>query len=163
VAKYSDINFIGGDPLGLCWIHPSGDGGAYDPDEAVHALTGALHSKLTAYSKPERQAHLESQNLAELNLLVHGGFNGFAYNAPFAPLNLEEVAQRAAAFHKDHPDRERFNRVWLFYALDSADEVNKAIGLENSGTQRWLGQLWPNFQVYPVPTAPTKPVPQRNC
>lgn len=156
VAKHCDINFIGGDPHGLCWIHPSGDGGPYDPLEAVRSLEGALHSKLAAYSTPGRQAHLESQDLTELSLLVHGGFNGFAYNAPFAPLTLDEVAERAAAFYNGHADRERFSRVWLFYALDSAEEVNKAIGFEDSGTQRWLCQLWPDFHLYPSPTVPHK-------
>jgi hypothetical protein len=152
VAKYSSVRFIGGESNGLPWIHLSGDGGAYSPITAIDALAGALHEKLSSYSKPERQEHLRAQNLSELNLLVHGGFNAFAYNTPAAPLSLEQVAHRAADFYAQHPQRDIFGRVWFFNSLDPADELNKLIGFTSgAGRERRLWQLWPELRRYPPP------------
>jgi hypothetical protein len=150
LAKYiSAIRYIGGEPHGLCWIDEEGDGGAYDPAVSVGTLEQALDGKLSDYSTPERQAHLKAHGVAELFLLVHGGFNAYAYNTPSAPLSLDEIAQRGAAFYADHPQRQIFTRVWFFDSLDSADEINQLCGYPPGyGRVRWLAQLWPSFNVY---------------
>jgi hypothetical protein len=42
-----------------------------------------------------------------------------------------------------------FGRVWFFDSLDTADEVNQAIGFPAGyGRVRWLARLWPDFEVY---------------
>jgi len=73
MAKYFSVRFIGGAPHGLCWIREQGDGGAYDPMEAVHALNAVLDKKLRDYSTPRQQERLKTHRLAELDLLVHHG------------------------------------------------------------------------------------------
>jgi hypothetical protein len=88
--------------------------------------------------------------LAELYLLVHGGFNAYRYNTPSRPLSLEQIAQRGADFYAAHPQRHIFNRVWFFDSLNSADDLNRLIGYPPGyGKVRWLAQLWPKFDVYP--------------
>jgi hypothetical protein len=147
---FSAINFIGGDPHGYCWIGEDGDGGAFDPLLPVVALKQALGNKLTAYSKPEKLAHLKSSNLKELDLLVHGGFNVYAYNTPAGHLNLEAISRHAADFYASHPLRPIFSRVWFFHSLDPADEVNRLLGFPpGTGRVSWLAQLWPDFRIYP--------------
>jgi hypothetical protein len=147
---FACIRFIGGDPHGFCWIEVDGDGGAYDPGVAVETLKQALDKKLSDYSTPEKLAHLRAHALCELCLLVHGGFNAFAYNAPSGPMSLEIIAQRGAAFYAAHQHRRIFNRVWFFDSLDSADDINQLIGYPPGyGRVRWLAQLWPRFSVYP--------------
>jgi hypothetical protein len=149
-ASFTAIRYIGGDPHGFCWIDVDGDGGAYDPGVTVNTLTQALDKKLSDYSTPEKQAHFGAHALCELNLLVHGGFNAFAYNSPSGPLSLERIAQSGAAFYAAHPQRQIFNRVWFFDSLDSADYVNQLLGYPPGfGRVRWLAQLWPSFSVYP--------------
>jgi hypothetical protein len=149
MAKYFNVRYIGGEPHGLCWIHTEGDGGAYDPEAAVDALNGALDKKLTDYSAAPKQAHLKGHDLAELNLLVHGGFNAYAYNTPAGPLSLEEIARRGSDFYSAHPKRHIFNRVWFFNSLDSADALNQLIGIPaGRGRSRFLARLWPDFRVY---------------
>ena len=143
------IRYIEGEPHGLCWIHEQGDGGAYDPAVTFKTLEQALDQKLSGYSTPEKRQHLKAHGLAELFLLVHGGFNAYAYNTPSAPLSLEEIAQRAAAFYAAHSQRQIFTRVWFFHSLDSADEINQLLGYRPGfGRVRWLAQLWPTFYVY---------------
>lgn len=66
IAKYFHVRYIGGEPHGLCWIHPSGDGGAYDPLVAVAALTGAVDKKLIHYASTAKQLHLKAHGLREL-------------------------------------------------------------------------------------------------
>jgi hypothetical protein len=156
MAKYIDgIRYIGGEPHGLCWIHEQGDGGAYDPAVTVETLKRVLDKKLGDYSTPERQAHLKAQALTDLYLLVHGGFNAYAYNTPSGPLSLKEIAERGAAFYAAHPKRLIFNRVWFFDSLDSADDINQLLGFPPGyGRVRWLAQLWPDFSVYPMSVAP---------
>jgi hypothetical protein len=143
------VRYFGGQPHGLCWIHPcGGDGGAYSPTDAIDALTGGLDRKLVSYSSPERQGHLKAHALNELNLLVHGGFNAYAYNTPAAPFGLEEIAKRGAAFYAAHPQRQIFNHVWFFNSLDSAEELNELMGFTGVPRHfRFLAQLWPEFRI----------------
>ena len=147
---FGGIRFIGGDPHGFCWMDVQGDGGAYDPGVTVETLKQALDKKLSDYSKPEKQAHLQAHGLSELDLLVHGGFNAYAYNSPSGPLSLEDIARLGATFYASHSQRQIFNRVWFYDSLDSADDINAVIGYPPGyGRVRWLAQLWPNFSVYP--------------
>lgn len=147
---FGGIRFMGGAPHGLCWIDVQGDGGAYDPSDTIATLNQGLDKKLSDYSTPEKQAHLQAHRLSELGLLVHGGFNAYAYNSPFSPLSRQDIAQRGAAFYASHPQRQIFNRVWLYDSLDSADDLNRLIGYPlGYGRVRWLAQLWPSFSVYP--------------
>jgi hypothetical protein len=143
------IRYIAGEPHGLCWIHEQGEGGAYDPAVTFKTLEQALDEKLSRYSRPEKRAHLKAHGLAELFLLVHGGFNAYAYNTPSAPLSLEEIAQRGASFYAAHAQRQIFTGVWFFDSLDSADKINQLCGYPlGYGRVRWLAQLWPTFYVY---------------
>jgi hypothetical protein len=147
---FSAIRYIGGEPPGLNWIGEQGDGGAFDPNIPVESLKQALDSKLSDYSKPEKQAHLNAHGLTELNLLVHGGFNIYAYNTPPGLLSLDEIAQHGAGHYAAHPQRYVFNHVWLFHSLDSADELNQLLGFApGEGRVRWLAQLWPYFRKLP--------------
>ena len=149
IAKYFNVRYIGGEPHGLCWIHTSGDGGAYDPLAAVEVLTRAIDRKLIDYSSAPKQLHLKTHRLSELGLLVHCGFNAYAYNTPSGPLSLEEIAGRAAAYYAAHPQRQVFDRVWFFASLDSADGLNALFGFPpGEGRVRWLAQLWPEFRMY---------------
>src|SRR5262249_35098750 len=68
---------------GISWIDFELDGGAYDPGEALKALIDSIADKATYYETAERAAHLDQKKLDELVLLVHGGFNQYAYNTPF--------------------------------------------------------------------------------
>jgi hypothetical protein len=154
---FAGIRYIGGDPHGFCWIDVEGDGRAYDPGVTVETLKQALERKLSDYATPEKQAHLRAHALSDLYLLVHGGFNAFAYNSPSGPMSLENIAQRGAAFYAAHPQRQIFSRVWFFDSLDSADDLNQLIGYPPGyGRVRWLAQLWPSFSVYPGSDMDTK-------
>jgi len=145
------IRYMGGEPHGFRWMDVSGDGGAFDPAQTVATLKNALDAKIGNYIQPEKQQHLTTHRLDELCLLVHGGFNAFAYNTPSGPLSLVEIAKLGSAFYGAHPQRAIFNRVWFFDSLDSADDVNQVIGLaQGYGSLRWLAQLWPEFEVYPT-------------
>jgi hypothetical protein len=143
------IRYIGGKPhRAVCWIDVDGDAGACDPFVPIETLQAAMDKKLKDYGTSEKQLHLKAQNLAELNLLVHGGFNAFAYNTPsFLP--LEDIAKSAATFYAAHPKRDIFNRVWIFDSLSSADAINELMGYPAGyGRVRWLAQLWPDFRVF---------------
>jgi hypothetical protein len=147
---FGSIRYIGGVPHGLCWIDVQGDGGAYDPGVTVETLKAALNKKPSDYATPGKQAHLQAHALSELDLLVHGGFNAYAYNSPSGPLSLENIAKLGAAFYAGHPQRRIFNRVWFYNSLDSADDINRLIGYPPGyGRVRWLAQLWPSFFIYP--------------
>jgi hypothetical protein len=149
MQKYFHVRYFGGKPHGLCWIHSQGDGGAYDPGASVQALTSALDKKLNDYSTPETQAHLKTHSLAELHLLVHGGFNRYAYNTPMEPLSLDQIAEGGRSFYETHPMRSMFTRVWFFHSLRSADDINQLIGIgAGTGSVRFLAQLWPDFHVF---------------
>lgn len=147
---FSSIRYIGGEPHGLCWIGEQGDGGAFDPNAVVRTLNRALEGKVSYYSEPDKQAHLKGHALAEINLLVHGGFNAFAYNTPAGHLSLEEIARRGARYYASLAARNTFNRVWFFHSLDAADQLNQLMGFApGEGRVRWLAQLWPDFRIYP--------------
>jgi hypothetical protein len=150
LGKYvSGIRYIGGEPHGMNWIGEQGDGGAFDPEIPIETLKMALESKLSDYSTPEKQAHLNAHGLTEIDLLVHGGFNIYAYNTPTGHISLEDIARRGAAYYAAHAQRRVFNRVWFFHSLDPADELNQALGFApGEGRVRWLAQLWPDFEVY---------------
>jgi hypothetical protein len=146
------IRYLGGEPHGLRWMDVSGDGGAFDPSRTLSALKDGLDAKMDSYFQLEKQRHLAAHGLDELCLLVHGGFNAFAYNTPSGPLSLDDIAKLGSAFYGAHPRRELFSRVWLFDSLDTADEINQAIGFPAGyGRVRWLAQLWPEFRVYAGP------------
>ncbi len=155
MGKYLQaIRYIGGDSQGLCWIHEQGDGSAFDPSVTIATMEQALDKKLTLFSTPATETKLNAHGLTELYLLVHGGFNAFAYNTPSGPLFLEDIAQRGAAFYAAHAQRQIFNRVWFFDSLDSADDINQLIGYPAGyGRVRWLAQLWPDFRIYPGSSA----------
>lgn len=147
---FAAIRYIGGEPHGLCWIGEQGDGGAYDPNVPVETLKRALENKLTDYAMPDKQAHLKAHGLDELNLLVHGGFNIYAYNTPSGHVSLEEIARRSGEYYGTLAERHIFSRVWFFHSLDTADDLNQVLGFESGeGRIRWLAQLWPEFTIYP--------------
>jgi hypothetical protein len=146
---FSAIRYIRGKPHGSNWIGGQGDGGAFDPKLPVGTLTQALDSKLSDYSTAEQQAHLKMHNLTELSLLVHGGFNIYAYNTPSGHISLDQIARHGAAYYSSHALCHIFNRVWFFHSLDTEDDLNRALGFApGAGRVRWLAQLWPEFRVY---------------
>jgi hypothetical protein len=101
------------------------------------------------YSSAAKKLHLNTHRLDQLGLLVHGGFNAYAYNTPSGPLSLEEIARRAAAYYAAHAQHQIFDRVWFFDSLDSADDVNALLRVPaGRGRIRWLAQLWPEFRMY---------------
>lgn len=151
MGKYfAMIRYAGGEPHGFCWIDVEEDGGAYDPGVTVLTLEQAIDKKLMLYSTAEKRAQLNVHGLAELYLLIHGGFNAYRYNTPSGPLSLNQIVRRGADFYQAHPQRKIFDRVWFFDSLDSADEINEVLGYPTGyGRVRWLAQLWPEFKVYP--------------
>jgi hypothetical protein len=152
LGKYFEtIHYIEGSPLGLCWIDVEEDGEAYDPSAPAQTLEQALVKKLSLYSSSSTKARLKMHGLSESNLLVHGGFNAYAYNTPSGSLSLADIAQRGAAFYAAEPQRQTFNRVWFFNSLDSADDLNQPLGFPPGyGQVRWLAQLWPTFSIHPA-------------
>jgi hypothetical protein len=148
LGKYFNaINYVGGEPHGSCWIGQDGDGGPFDPFIPVETLKKALDNKLNDYSTPEKRGHLKSHGLTELDLLVHGGFNMFAYNTPAGHMSLEEIARRGATYYAAHAHRHIFNCIWFFNLLDTAYEM---LGLPpGERSVRWLAQLWPEFRLFP--------------
>jgi hypothetical protein len=150
LAKYfSGIRFIEGDHVaGLSWIHQDGDGGAYDPNAQIATLRQAFDAKLQDYSRPDAQAKLSTQGLTEFHLLVHGGFNIYAYNTPPGDHPLNEISRHAGEYFAAHALRDVFNRVWFFLSLNSDDELNGLLGFPpGSGRVRFLAQLWPEFRI----------------
>jgi hypothetical protein len=116
----------------------------------VETLKQAVDVKLVEYSTPEKLAHLKNHGLTELDLLVHGGFNVYAYNTPTGHLTLEEIAQRGAEYYATRLLRHIFDRVWFFHSLESADDLNQLSGLApGEGRVRFLAQLWPALMIYP--------------
>lgn len=143
------VRYIEGAPHDSCWIAVAGDGGAFDPTIPLETLKASLDKKLSDYSTVGKQEHLQAQSFSEFYLLVHGGFNAFAYNTP-SGLERKEIASRAAEFYRARAKREVFSRVWLFDSNDSADDLNGACGLPpDCGRVRWLAQLWPDLKVHP--------------
>jgi hypothetical protein len=139
LGKYLNaIRYSVGEPQGACWIGVQGHGTAFDPTVRAETLKKKLNKKLSDYSTPEKQAHLKAYGLTELNLLVHGGFNIYAYNTSSGHLSLEEIARRGANYYAAHVHRWVFDHVWFFYSLAPSE-----------GRVRWLAQLWPDFRIYP--------------
>jgi hypothetical protein len=152
LGKYfSGIRFIGGElHPGLNWIHQDGDGGPFDPNKQVESLEEALDSKLRYYATSEKQTHLKAQGLTQLHLLVHGGFNNFAYNTPSGHLSLSEISQHGADYYAAHENGSIFDYVWFSHSLEPHDELNQQIGFApGEGRVCWLAQIWPQFRILP--------------
>ena len=147
---FVSIRYLDGEPLASQWFYVRGDHGAIDRAQPVETLRQALEAKLANYLNPEKQTLLRAHGLSELCLLVHGGFNAFAYNTPWGLSSLEHIARLGATFYATHAQRHIFSRVWFFNSLDTEDELSQAMGFPPGyGRVRWLAQLWPEFRVYP--------------
>ncbi len=93
LQKYlTSVTYIGGQPEVLPWVDITEGGGAYDPDSTVETLKQTLDRKLLDYSTAKKQAHLSRHSLTEVSLLVHGGFNVYAYNFPRGRLTMEDIS-----------------------------------------------------------------------
>lgn len=136
---------------GYCWIDLEEDGGACDPRVVIQTLEQAIEKKVALYVDPLRQAHLAAKKLNRLELLVHGGFNLYAYNTPRGSLSVEEISRAASAYYLQQPASRRiFDRIWLFNSLNPACDLNELIGFpREAGLLRWLAELWPNLNVDP--------------
>lgn len=136
---------------GFSWIEMEEDGGSYDPSDVIQTLKQAILKKVNLYSDPAASARLTSKRLNRLELLVHGGFNLYAYNTPRGRLGVSEIASAGAAFYSGLPDAERrFDRIWLFNALNPAGDWNELVGLPRDyGRLRWLTELFPVYSVDP--------------
>jgi hypothetical protein len=146
VRKYiSSVRYIEGTNEGICWIGLPSEGGAFDPLQAVEVLKGRLDDKLVDYSSPKKRAHLQGHALSKLFLLIHGGFNAFAYNTPSGP-SLDRVAALIANYCGQHPNRNLCDEVWFFNSLSSSEEayLNPS---SSHGRWRFLAQLWPQMVV----------------
>jgi hypothetical protein len=112
-------------------------------------MLSMLSTMLSPCFRPCFPEHLKAQGLVELFLLVHGGFNAFAYATPSNPRSLPHIAQDGANFYAQHLHRRIFDRVWFFESLNSADEINQLFGHPpGHGRVSWLAQLWPEFKIY---------------
>ena len=131
------------------WVDIEEDGGAFDPSVVIRTLEQAIVKKIDLYSNPVSDARLKSKNLDRLELLVHGGFNLYAYNTPRGRLSFGEIAVAAAGFYTGlSAARKRFDRIWVFNSLDPAGDLNALIGFpRDSGRLRWLAELWPNYAI----------------
>ena len=67
---------------GYCWIDIEEDGGAFDPLDVVRTIEQAIDKNIHLYADPVSAARLKARQLDRLELLVHGGFNLYAYNTP---------------------------------------------------------------------------------
>lgn len=134
---------------GFSWVDIEEDGGAFDPSVVIRTLEQAIVKKTDLYSNPVSEARLKSKNLDRLELLVHGGFNLYAYNTPRGRLSFGEIAAAAAAFYAGLPGaRKRLDRIWVFNSLNPAGDWNALIGLSRDfGRLRWLAELWPNYEI----------------
>lgn len=146
LRKYvASIRYIGGQLHGSCWIGMQPDGGAYDPSIPAETLKHRLNEKLLDYSTAEKQAHFRKHKLSKLLLLVHGGSNAFIYNTP-SGLLLEEIADLAATFYGQHPQRQLFDEVWFFNSLSSSEEAYRDVH-STRGRSRFLAKLWPKLVI----------------
>ena len=142
------VLYHGGGPNGQFWVDIRDDGGACDPWLPMRALEKRLDEKIKDYARPQQQARLKGHNLAELTLLVHGGFNIFAYNTPGGPQTARGYASCVHAFCRQHPSRDVFGRVWFFHSVDPASEINGMLGNPpDAGRIRFLAQIWPVLRV----------------
>jgi len=135
---------------GYCWIDIEEDGGSYDPGVVIQTFEQAIENKIAKYADPLRQ-NLAAKKLKRLELLVHGGFNLYAYNTPRGSLSVEEISRAASAYYLGQPaSRKVFDRIWLCNSLNPAGDLNESIGFpREAGRLRWLAELWPNFNVDP--------------
>ncbi|HUE05142.1 MAG TPA: hypothetical protein VMR62_36680 [Bryobacteraceae bacterium] len=154
LAKYVEsIRLRGGEQgwktHGYCWIDIAEDGGAFDPLDVVRTLEQAIHKKVQLYADPASDANLRAKKLDRLELLVHGGFNLYAYNTPRGRLSVSEIAAAAAVFYAGLPaSARRFDRIWIFNSLNPAGDLNELVGWpRETGRLRWLAELWPDFGV----------------
>lgn len=136
---------------GYCWIDIEEQGGAYDPHQVIRTLEQAIEKKINRYSDPRSQARLRAKNLNRLNLLVHGGFNLYAFNTPRGRLSLSEITRAGAAFYTSQPESRRlFDRIWIFNSLNPASDQNEWTGFSRkAGHLRWLAELWPRCRIDP--------------
>jgi hypothetical protein len=134
---------------GFSWVEIEEDGGAFDPSVVIRTLEQAIVKKINLYRNPVSEARLKSRNLDRLELLVHGGFNLYAYNSPNGRLSFGEIAAAAAAFYADlRAAQKRFDRIWVFNSLNPAGDLNASIGLSRDfGRLRWLAELWPDYGI----------------
>jgi hypothetical protein len=134
-----------------CWIDIAEDSGAFDPLNVVRTLEQAIDKKVQLYADPASAAKLKAKKLDRLDLLVHGGFNLYAYNTPRGRLSASEIAAAAAAFYAGLPaSSRRFDRIWMFNSLNPAGDWNDLVGWpREAGRLRWLAQLWPDFGIDP--------------
>ena len=134
---------------GFSWIDIEEDGGAYEPSDVIRTLEQAIMKKIDLYSDPGSDGRLKSKNLKRLELLVHGGFNLYAYNTPRGRLSITEIASAGAAFYTGLPAaRQRFDRIWIFNSLNPAGDWNALVGLPRDfGRLRWLAELWPDYGI----------------
>jgi hypothetical protein len=154
LAKYVEtIRLRGGEQAwkthGYCWIDIAEDGGAFDPLDVVRTLKQAIDKKVQLYADPVSDAKLKAKKLDRLELLVHGGFNLYAYNTPRGRLSVSEIAAAAAAFYAGLPaSLRRFDHIWMFNSLNPAGDLNELVGWpRETGRLRWLAELWPDFGV----------------
>jgi hypothetical protein len=134
---------------GFSWIDIEEDGGAFEPSDVILTLEHAIMKKIDLYSNSRSEARLKSKHLDRLELLVHGGFNLYAYNTPRRRLTISEIAAAGAAFYTGLPAAQRrFNRIWIFNSLNPAEDWNELMGLRRDiGRLRWLAELWPDFGI----------------
>lgn len=124
------------------WVSIELDGGLYDPTWSIQALAKAIESKIGHYSSGHIKAHLNSQHLQKLYLLVYAHPELFGSNTPFqtssqmmiSPVEgLPDTARAATENLSILP--KVFDRIYLFYSLWNS---------------RWLAQIWPTFDVMPA-------------
>jgi hypothetical protein len=136
---------------GFCWIDIENDGGAFDPSDVIRTLEQAIEKKIDLYSNPVSETLLKAKKLDQLELLLHGGFNLYAYNTPRGHLSFSEIAAAGAVFYAGLPAARRlFDRIWIFNSLNPACDLNEMVGLPREmGRLRWLAELWPRYCIDP--------------
>jgi hypothetical protein len=139
---------------GFCWIDIENDGGAFDPSDVIRTLKQAIEKKIDLYSNPVSETLLKAKKLDQLELLLHGGFNLYAYNTPRGHLSFSEIAAAGAVFYAGLPAARRlFDRIWIFNSLNPACDLNEMVGLPREmGRLRWLAELWPRYCIDPRST-----------
>jgi hypothetical protein len=102
----------------------------------------------SALRRPGRGGETQGEKLDRLELLVHGGFNLYAYNTPRGRLSVSEIAS-AALFYAGLPaSAQRFDRIWIFNSLNPSGDLNELVGWpRKTGPLCWLANLWPDFGV----------------